>query len=154
MPLAQGDFARPFWSYPDLSLEVKMRLLKDTLQGISSLHKIGITHRDITRKNMLWISINPPEAVLCDYGKATSEQHPKSTCIGPIRTLTPEVWSGSAYCAKIDLWAWSYAVAEVLRYSCGRNNYQITQARRMDILTMLGSYGSKAPEDQPLINLL
>jgi len=154
MPLAQTDFARPFWNYPGLNLKVKMRLLKDTLQGIGLLHKMGIIHRDITRKNMLILSTKPPEAVLCDYGKATSEPGPKSTFIGPIRTLAPEVWNDSAYCAKIDLWAWGYAVAEVLGYSCGKDNNQITHGRKTDIHTMLESHGSKAPDDQPLVNLL
>ncbi|MCJ1242889.1 signal transducing kinase of the PAK [Trapelia coarctata] len=132
------DFARPFWNYPGLSLNVKMRLLKDTLQGICSLHKMGIMHRDITRKNMLILSTKPPQAALCDYGKATSEPEPKSTFIGPIRTLAPEVWNGSAYCAKIDLWAWGYAVGGSVRV----------------FVRMLESHGSKAPDDQPLIDLL
>jgi len=50
-----------------------MRLLKYTLEGIESLHNMGIMHRDITLKNMLIVSSERPEAVLCDFGKATSE---------------------------------------------------------------------------------
>ena len=153
MPLAQTDLTRPIWTYPGLSQKVKMRLLRNTLEGISSLHKKGIMHRDITRKNMIILSTLPPKAVLCDYGKATSEPEPKSTLLGPIQTLAPEVWNSVGYSSKIDLWAWAYAVAEVLGYSC-KSNHRITVERIGNIRTTLERYGEKAPDDQPLISLL
>ena len=91
MPLAHTDFSRSFWTAQSVDFETKLRLLKDTLEGISTMHDRGIMHRDITWKIMLILSLQPPRAVVCDYGKATSEQQPVSTLIGPVGTLAPEV---------------------------------------------------------------
>ena len=119
------------------------------------MHDKGIMHRDITRKNMLILSLALPQAVICDYGKATSEQQPISTLIGPVGTLAPEVWGGSSYSNKIDLWAWAYAVAEVLGYDYTENR-KITPKRMGDIHYHLDSYSaiSTVPEEAHLVQLL
>lgn len=114
-PLAQGDFYNYDWK--NTSLETKLRLFRTTLLGLQALHDRGIMHRDISRKNMLVLSIDPPDAVLCDYGKATKEVTSNFTCIGPVRTVAPEVWK-TTYTKKIDIWSWAYAMAEILGYKC------------------------------------
>ena len=155
MPLAQTDFSQPFWKIPSLNFRTKMRLLRDALQGISTMHDQGIMHRDITRRNMLVLSIQPPQAIICDYGKATSEQKPTFTFLGPVGTLAPEVGNGSSYSNKIDLWAWAYAIAEVLGYHY-TENLKITPKRLADIHIHLDSYSatSTIPEEKNLIQLL
>lgn len=102
-------------SWDKVDYDIKIRLFWRTLKGLESLHKVGIMHRDITRKNLLVLSLDPPDAALCDYGKATKAQQNADTHIGPIHTLAPEVYEQS-YTNKIDIWAWGYAMAEVLGY--------------------------------------
>lgn len=145
------NFTPPIWT--SIEIKNKMRLLKDTLEGIESLHNMGIMHRDITLKNMLIVSSERPEAVLCDFGKATSEPFSRDTRIGPIRTLAPEVWGNTEYTVKIDLWAWAYAVAEILGYSTDTDE-KITVVRLAKMHTMLSRHGEDVPEDQPLVYLL
>lgn len=122
-------------------------------------------HRDIRPKNMLVMSVDPPRAALCDYGKAIEAEKSDVTTIGPIYTLAPEVWSVSRdgpYTAKIDVWAYGYAIAEILGYTIAKypgldgyrsNNPKITRNRHSAILEMLRAHGEKVIEDQPLVDL-
>ena len=61
-------------------------------------------HRDISTKNILIKSYEPPIAVLCDYGKAIHAKSSKDSRIGPIPTLAPEVDGSKNYDGKIDIW--------------------------------------------------
>ena len=52
-----------------------------------------------------------------DCGKAVEAMTSKVTTIGPVYTLAPRVWvvaRDGPYTAKIDTWAYEYAIAEVL----------------------------------------
>ena len=116
MPLAVSDFTAGSWSDPGIARDTKLLWLRETLEGIKTLHAMGIMHRDIRPKNMLILSIKPARAALCDYGKATDEETSTITTLGPIPTLAPEVWTVPAkgpYTAKIDMWAYGYAIAEI-----------------------------------------
>lgn len=66
-------------------------------------------HRDITLKNLLVVTLSPPEAALCDFGKAIGIKESTDTVIGPMNTLAPEVWGDSPYNNKIDIWSLAYA---------------------------------------------
>ena len=80
--------------------------------------------------------------------------------------MAPEVWTvptDGPYTAKIDMWAYGYAIAEVLGYSVGKypgqdvllsNNPQITHNRHAAILIMLRDHCGKAAEDKPLVDLV
>jgi serine/threonine protein kinase len=72
-------------------------------------------HRDISGQNLLILSLNPPEAVVCDYGKAVKAQSSTHSCLGPFEFTAPEVWLG-AYDSRIDLWSWALAMAILLGY--------------------------------------
>ncbi len=127
---------------------------------------MGIMHRDIRPKNMLIISVTPPRAALCDYGKAIEAADSIVTTIGPICTIAPEVWSVSIhgpYTAKIDMWAYGYAIAEIMGYSVAKhpgsdgyrtNNPQITRNRHIAILEMLHAHSKRVTEDEPLVDLV
>jgi serine/threonine protein kinase len=140
-------------------------LLRKLLEGIKTLHEMGIMHCDIRLKNMLVMSTEPPRASLCDYGKAIKAENSTVTTIGPICTLAPEIWSVSMdglYHHKIDLWVYDYAIAEILGYNVQQypcpdgfhtNNPQITRNRHGAILQMLHAHCVKVSEDESLIDL-
>lgn len=156
MPYAVSDLAINFWMNPNVSRNTKLHWLREPLEGIRTLHAMGIMHRDIRPKNMLLLSTEPPRASLCDYGKAVEVENSAITTIGPMATLAPEVWTVSRdgpYTKKIDMWAYGYAIAEILGYST-RDNTPISYNRHVRILSMLRTHCEKAPEDEHLVELV
>ena len=123
-----------------------------TLKGLKTLHQRGIMHRDITRRNMLVLSLVPVNAAICDYGKAIAAPQSTDTYIGPVHTLAPEVWDKS-YTNKVDVWAWAYAVAEVLGYRCRRND-RIDPRRLSRIFQWLSLHASNTKCESELIDLI
>lgn len=165
MSYAQSDFSAHFWVSPDISHETKLEWLREPLEGIRTLHAMGIMHRDIRRQNILILSEKPARVSICDYGKAIEAERCTVTTIGPICTLAPEVWTVSIdgpYTHKIDVWAYGYTIAEILGYSvskflgrdgnCG-NNPRITRNRHAAILEMLHAHCERAAEDALLVDL-
>ena len=110
-------------------------------------------HRDITRRNLLIISLNPVDAALCDYGKATSAQQSADTCLGPVHTLAPEVWAESSYTNSIDVWAWAYAMTEVLGYRY-RGNDRINAQRLAEIHQWLSIRATSTEHEAELVGLV
>lgn len=156
MPLAQSDLSIKFWTNSDISRRTKFSLLREPLEGIRTLHELGIMHRDIRPENMLIVSIKPPRASLCDYGKAIKADKHSITTIGPKRTLAPEVWKG-LYTAKIDMWAYGYALAEILGYSVEKHlgsDPPISTDRCAAILRFLAAHCTNAAEDKSLVDLI
>lgn len=171
MPQALFAFLPPFWQKPDIPRTNKLQWLREILEGIEALHSIGIMHRDIRPQNMLVMSVDPGRACLCDYGKAIEATSDTVTTIGPIHTLAPEVWWVSAhgpYTNKIDMWAYGYAIAEILGYTVQKfpgldptrhnnnnndKNPPINPDRHGAILKMLYEHGTNVLEDVALVNL-
>ena len=71
-------------------------------------------HRDVWLKNILVMSVDPPRAVLCDYGKATRSSKANEHRLGPIPTIAPEVDGKTEYDNKIDIWGLGYVCCWVL----------------------------------------
>ncbi len=130
------------------------------------MRAMGIMHRDIRPSNMLILSFEPPQAAICDFGKAIEAESSTVTTIGPIYTLAPEVWTvdmDGPYTHKIDSWAYGLAIVEILGYSILKysggtgfyrdKNPRITHDRHATILAMLHTHGKKTPEDKPLVDL-
>lgn len=156
MPSAISDFSGGFWGKTGISRLAKLYLLREPLIGLMTLHSMGIMHRDIRLKNTLIISTEPPRASLCDYGKAIEANTSKVTTIGPIHTLAPEVWTVSKngpYTAKIDTWAYGYAIAEVLGYK-PLNNSKVTRERLSSIFSFLRASHIPGTDDESLIDLV
>lgn len=156
MPSAISDFTVEFWGNTSIPQSAKLHLLREPLEGLKTLHAMGIMHRDVRLKNMLIISNDPPRASLCDYGKAVEAETSKVTTIGPIYTLAPEVWTiarDGPYTAKIDTWAYGYTIAEVLGYK-PPDNSKITQERLAYILGILRASYIKGSDGEPLVDLV
>ena len=106
MPLAGASFAQVGWA--SIGLDTRLDLFHDTLLGLRSLHQAGYMHRDISPKNLLIVSLKPPIAAICDYGKAAQKPTSSNTFIGPIYLLAPEVQQNNPYTNKIDVWSLAY----------------------------------------------
>lgn len=156
MPSAISDFTIGFWGNTGIPRPAKLHLLREPRDGLKTLHTMGIMHRDIRPKNMLIISNDPPRASLCDYGKAIEAKTSKVTTIGPIYTLAPEVWtvvSDGPCTAKVDTWAYGYAIAEVLVYKPSDSS-RITQERLASILRALRASYVRGTDGESLVDLV
>ncbi|KAK1828945.1 kinase-like domain-containing protein [Podospora conica] len=110
MPLALADFSSTDW--PSVAMADRLALFRGTLAGLARIHAAGIMHRDISPKNLLVCSYNPPVAAICDFGKATESRRSTTTTIGPVPTVAPEVWTASPrrpYGPALDVWSLGYA---------------------------------------------
>ncbi|KAK4448729.1 kinase-like domain-containing protein [Podospora aff. communis PSN243] len=110
MPLAQTDFGHADWL--SIRAETRLALFRDTLVGLRRIHSSNIIHRDISLKNLLIRSVNPPVAAICDFGKATDQRRSYNSAIGPIETVAPEVWRSAPhnpYTRAVDVWSLGYA---------------------------------------------
>lgn len=118
MPLARHDFSMADW--PSISYNTRLVLFSQTLQGLVTVHSKGVIHRDVSPRNLLIFALAPPEASLCDFGKAISASEHTDTAIGPIHITAPEVWrtvdSGSGpYTNAIDIWSLAYSWLSTFR---------------------------------------
>ncbi|KAI1271436.1 kinase-like domain-containing protein [Xylaria sp. FL0933] len=102
---------------------LRLRLLRDAMEGLQHMHSHGIMHRDISPNNLLVFYVQPGHAdtaarsrsrasgartdteaesnadmfpwraAICDFGKAIREERHHETSIGPVHTVAPEVWT-------------------------------------------------------------
>ena len=151
-PFATADLSTGFWTDADIPRNNKLQLLEQPLQGLRTLHEIGIMHRDIRPQNILRLSVRPPRATICDYGKALEAEKSQDTQISPIHTLAPEVWTGP-YTRAIDVWAYGYAIAEVLGYRGWIGNPRITHERHDAVSAILQHHMRQYPDDKDLVDL-
>ena len=131
---------------------------QEPLQGLESLHRDGYMHRDVSLKNLLVMSENPPQAVLCDYGKAVKAEKATQTNIGPIPFLAPEVGEKAGYTNKIDIWGVGIVGCFILFPKAV--NDLIVEGERPNIkwysmmLTMLSTYKEKGTQEKNFANLI
>ncbi|CAF9918132.1 MAG: hypothetical protein GOMPHAMPRED_001431 [Gomphillus americanus] len=158
-PQAIHDFSKLNW-FGEHTLETRLQLLQQPLLGLCGMHEKGIMHRDVTIGNMLILSYHPPQAVVSDFGKAIHAQKSRETTIGPIPTLAPEVWSTATdgpYGNSIDVWAYGYAVARILRCADTHRhmgNNRITKKEQADIQKQLDHHAEKFDAEADLIDLI
>ncbi len=136
------------------------------LEGLGTLHATENMHRDNRPQNILILSNEPPRASICDYGKVSEVENSTATTIGMIHLLIPEVWTviiDGPYPAEVNMWAYDYAIAEILGYSAqkipwlrrlSQTNSRIIRNRHSAILRMLRAHCDKTTEDASLINLV
>lgn len=106
-------------------------------------------HRDVTLKNMFFLSENPDRAVLGDFGKAVRAKTDMDASIGPAASRAPEVDGKSPYSNKIDVWSMGWALLWAVAYDCIRGfwenlpqNFDTWYRRVVEILTITKEKGS------------
>jgi len=154
-PLALHDFSKQnFWS--KLPLVTVLALLRGPLEGLRTMHEAGYMHRDISARNLLIMSVSPPKAVLCDFGKARHASSHRDTHIGPIPTLAPEVDGHTWYNSSIDIWGIGYVCCWILfpkfvsRYVDIRPN----EAWHTGAMAYLTKYESSGPTESCFADLI
>lgn len=144
------------WSI--VSLDTVAGLLRGPLQGLQAMHKTGCMHRDVSPKNLLIMSVDPPQAVLCDYGKAIYADEATSTKIGPIQFLAPEVGDPEGYRDKIDVWGVGLVCCwilfpEYIKIGIKKGSKPDIKWYR-DIISLLGQYANRGRQQRSFGNLI
>ncbi|KAI9656460.1 MAG: hypothetical protein M1821_004666 [Bathelium mastoideum] len=154
LPYAISDLSTDFWANANRTNVQKLSLLEQPLRGLITLYKMGIMHRDIKPENILLLSEKPPQAAICDFGKAIKAEFSKATYIGPVHTLAPEIWiqQESGYTRQIDVWAFGYAIATILGYR-PKPPSQISPGRHDMILKKLKAHAQVVSEDEYIVDL-
>ncbi|KAL8751242.1 MAG: hypothetical protein Q9199_006557 [Rusavskia elegans] len=106
-PLGLCDFSQYDWSTCSINQVIELR--RGPLQGLAALHKTGYMYRDVHRRNLLIISLEPPRAVIHDFGKSIHRNTHRDKHLGPIPTLAPEVNGFRDYTNAIDIWGLAFA---------------------------------------------
>ncbi|KAK3064933.1 hypothetical protein LTS18_002095 [Coniosporium uncinatum] len=94
------------------AFEEAVELLYEGLQGIDYLHSQGIAHRDIKPANILVVSRRPLSIKFTDFGLVGDLSAMKTFC-GTALYAAPEIWKGSSYTSKVDIWPIGVVVLEV-----------------------------------------
>jgi hypothetical protein len=103
-----------------ISLETKIRWLKEIAQGMLHLHKYNVVHRDLASRNILLSSPNSNFAHLkiSDFGMSRVLQQGNEgrtlNKIGPIRWMAPESIGQQVYSKKSDAWMFGMVVYEII----------------------------------------
>ncbi|KAL9018152.1 MAG: hypothetical protein Q9185_004559 [Variospora sp. 1 TL-2023] len=146
-PLAIWDFSQVPWIR--CSIYRCLKIFRGPLQGLVQLHAKGYMHRDVTLKNMFFLSENPDRAVLGDFGKAVRAKTDLDASIGPAASRAPEVDGKSPYSDKIDVWSMGWALLWAVGYDCLRGfwetlplNFDAWHRRVMEVLTITKEKGS------------
>lgn len=90
-------------------------ILRELLIALSSVHKLGVIHRDIKSANVL--ITKEGNVQLCDFGvaaKITSNALKRTTMAGTPYWMAPEVIrEGDTYNSKADIWSLGITIYEI-----------------------------------------
>ena len=84
-----------YYAKSGLNERLSKLIFQKILQGIQSLHNIGICHRDLKMQNILVNENFIPK--ICDFGFATMNNNHLNDCLGTIRYAAPEILKNKPY---------------------------------------------------------
>ncbi len=108
--LAQGE--------GPLSVERVSRLLADMAAALSTIHGVGMVHRDLKPGNILLPDDGP--AMLCDFGLVAPVGTAGPAEVGTVRYMAPEVLRGDPADGRADLYSLGMVAYEAL---AGRDGF-------------------------------
>ncbi|KAK1798239.1 hypothetical protein P4O66_006652, partial [Electrophorus voltai] len=104
--------------YPDLPVQLRLRLLLDVAEGLSHLHAVPLLHGALKATSVL---LDPEyRAKLCDWGQQTDLGVRAPVCNGGVPCfrdlayLSPEVIQGGMSSVKADMYSFGILIWEVL----------------------------------------
>lgn len=153
-PLARTDFEGQ--DFPKLNVIVQLKLFRDTLEGVESLHNAGYMHRDITTKNLVTLSLLPPKAAIIDFGAVTS-QFTAVDIRAPNEALPPEVTGSKFYSKSVDIFGLGLAWYRCLKISPYPHYLRLDEEGCWAMISWLGSlteFPLSGPELQNLFKLI
>ncbi|KAL9013513.1 MAG: hypothetical protein Q9173_001794 [Seirophora scorigena] len=160
-PLGLCDFSQFNWS--KISVEQVVNLFRGPLQGLAALHRAGFMHRDIHRRNLLVMSVEPPRAVVHDFGISIQADFHQYRHLGPIATRAPEVDGLKYYTRAIDIWSLAFACCysilpedqdKTVRKETLNHTESINMQWHSSMKTLLSSYAKKGSAEGLLADLL
>lgn len=110
------------------------------------------------RGNLLIISLEPPRAVIHDFGKAVQAESARDKYLGPIVTRAPEINGVVDYTDAIDIWSFAFAYCYAILPSTQKD--LVNQVQPIDkqwhtsISAHLSSYGQRGELECVLVDLL
>jgi serine/threonine protein kinase len=108
LPIARGgdlfDLVNNQGALPESSVKtITLRMLS----ALAYLHQRRIVHRDVKLENILLMSEDVGDTVLCDFGFAVElreGEFGEQLCGSPAYTA-PEIWQKLRYSEKVDIWS-------------------------------------------------
>ena len=161
----------------NLSETMKIRICQDIARGMEYLHENDVIHRDLKTDNVLMISNNPNDSIVCkvtDFGTARSFIESSKTItmhkIGTPVYMAPEVIKKQQMTFKCDVFSFAVCMLEIW---LGREPYLrtrfpdtesiftfVTSGRRLDIpedcifYEMIEESWAEDPADRPTFKVL
>jgi serine/threonine protein kinase len=105
---------------PALSNGDRLSISTQLMDALSWIHAQGAMHRDLKPQNMGLRTLNPPEAVIFDFGHASFEPTSMDHYKGTIWYLAPEMLnlkyrrSTAPYDQAVDVWAMGLSLFELV----------------------------------------
>lgn len=103
MPFAPFSLNTTAWD--KIPLATRLGLFRQVLEGLANLYTSGIMHRDISPRNLLIFSYQPPVAAICDFGKSKHGTTGIKSGLGPPGFTAPEPGRGEEYTNAIDIFS-------------------------------------------------
>ncbi|KAL8716215.1 MAG: hypothetical protein Q9220_000120 [cf. Caloplaca sp. 1 TL-2023] len=95
------------WRVDFPNWKLRRSLCRQLLKGLEMIHQEQCMHRDITPMNILFFPFNdPPQAVLCDFGKFCEQDTATTTRLAAWKFLPPELQRDkeNPYNQALDIW--------------------------------------------------
>ena len=119
-------------------MEESVEIFYQGLNALQHLHPRDVAHRDLKPENILIESRFPMSIKLADFGLANDRPDLKTIC-GTKQYIAPEVYLGSKYTTKVDLWSLGVIV---LQHAYGLpTEPRQKQGQHKNQLSMLDEWG-------------
>lgn len=111
MPLVNGETLAERMKRGRVSPPEAMRIARDVLDALATAHRIGITHRDVTARNIFVVG---NDALLADFGLASASGVMEAGVSGTIGSMPPEQSLGSDVSPAADVYALAVLMYQVV----------------------------------------
>ncbi|CAD8137247.1 unnamed protein product [Paramecium octaurelia] len=136
-----------------LEFEEVRSIMRQLFEALSYIHKVGLCHRDIKPDNIVFDSDSNSIKVI-DFGVSKRFLLTEKSCkdiknnllwtvTGTMPYQAPELWTGSGYSNKIDIWAAGVVCYQML---CGR--LPLDQENQMESFSTQTEYTGHFQEEQ------